>query len=1228
MANEVEIRITATDLTGPAFAGVMSRLAALKAAADAAAADRQMNFSLGDAMAKVAALQAAMDGLKIGGINMSDLNTSLLSLRSKMQSLGIADIADIDVQPGRLMTQMQLIKRLIEQAGISDVMDFNLTPADLTAQLSKLGAISYTLPIKFDFSKVPLGQIGTEHVPVVFDIANMPKMGPTMPILNLPANIIIKDFVQQGQTMPVIDIPAKIDLQNIPIAGEIVKLETASNQASGAVNKLSGSTGNLGNMLTAADMAITPFLGRILQIGQNSDGASKYMSGLGMGLAELIPWVDKIGEILAYTTVPNIAEFGDLAARSGAILLNNVSIGASKASDKIAAFSTALDSGIPLWKSGGGVLGGLTGHLQLFGGWLTKLGAPAWVGTVTGMHILVEGLVELSAVLIPATIAFGAFVGAAIPTVTDMYAAEKNMYTVSQALGIQMPGLSGGFKQIADAVQPNVYILAGEGLAIINSKTGEFQRLATGAGGVVDNLGARIEMALGGNGLDGFISHGVDDLQTLGNIFGNVFGIIGNLLKTVPGYAELLFRGIMDVTGALENITGSGAVQGIIGIALALHGAIFYAGLAVTGILALQGPLLSVAAWAMDGVATLGALGSMFLEAAADEGIMAAAMDMISLVDPWILAAAAVGILVGGLVALVSWLGGSVNAQRAYLNEVEDTIQQQKTFAGIISVTSDALKTTNDQLKTTPQYTQQMVTGFHGMSHEAEGVNSTYTNLTNNSKALTAQLAMEQNRQKQLVGIFGSVAAAQTAMGQAGIPLSAIADANASSWKKDIVELSALNTATVQLAGYQNGQAAAMQNALNVMQGTTTQIANITQAQDGLMNLVTGSENAFDTFALGQATLAGNFGLTAKQAQTVSHSLGDIKLSATTAGATMGGLNQASLTLSQSFYTQVSNAQKVIDSLEQAQMPANQMTAAVGALAGQMLPFAQNDEAARATMVAMINDALGPGTVSMQNLNTWVKQNATTMDGLNTIVEQATVKVGTLANVLETQLNAQFQAALLKSSGATGAVQAFADAITNTGSSSIQTTNARVALINDLIKTGMSSQQAQTYVQNLQNQIDSMHGASVTVNAATGQAVANVQSFQSMVDSLHGMTVQIGTQIVGPTQLTQAFLNGIGYASGGIVGHAASGGMRNGLTVVGEMGPELVRLPQGSQVYPTGVTPGYANQGGGGGWGGDVNVVFQSQGQGSFDRFMLEWVRNTVRVKGGGDVQKAFGKKM
>ncbi len=46
----------------------------------------------------------------------------------------------------------------------------------------------------------------------------------------------------------------------------------------------------------------------------------------------------------------------------------------------------------------------------------------------------------------------------------------------------------------------------------------------------------------------------------------------------------------------------------------------------------------------------------------------------------------------------------------------------------------------------------------------------------------------------------------------------------------------------------------------------------------------------------------------------------------------------------------------------------------------------------------------------------------------------------------------------------------------------------------------------------------------------------------------------------------------------------------------------------------------------GGAGGSNVTIAIESSGNNDFDGFMLQWIRNHVRVKGGGNVQKAFGR--
>ncbi|MFD6998798.1 phage tail tape measure protein [Streptomyces mirabilis] len=93
-----------------------------------------------------------------------------------------------------------------------------------------------------------------------------------------------------------------------------------------------------------------------------------------------------------------------------------------------------------------------------------------------------------------------------------------------------------------------------------------------------------------------------------------------------------------------------------------------------------------------------------------------------------------------------------------------------------------------------------------------------------------------------------------------------------------------------------------------------------------------------------------------------------------------------------------------------------------------------------------------------------------------------------------------------------------------------------------------------------------------------------------------------------------------GKASGGIVGAAASGGVRGGLTWVGEHEPELLDLPVGSRVWSG---PDSRRMAGGGGGVVRVELEIRSSGSSRYDEFLARELRQFVRVRGG-NVQVAL----
>jgi TP901 family phage tail tape measure protein len=99
-------------------------------------------------------------------------------------------------------------------------------------------------------------------------------------------------------------------------------------------------------------------------------------------------------------------------------------------------------------------------------------------------------------------------------------------------------------------------------------------------------------------------------------------------------------------------------------------------------------------------------------------------------------------------------------------------------------------------------------------------------------------------------------------------------------------------------------------------------------------------------------------------------------------------------------------------------------------------------------------------------------------------------------------------------------------------------------------------------------------------------------------------------------------------AHGGEVAGAATGGDRTGLVMVGEQGPELVRLPTGSTVRSNPDTMAAIAGGGGVSGGGRGGGVIQLELVGNPSDPLLQWLRGAIRARFGNDpdsVQKALG---
>ena len=1071
-------------------------LAKLKTALVSVTAMVPVSLDTSRALAELAAMRAAVaQGMSIKvGIDQGSAIAAALQLRQIMSRAGLADFLDVNMPVGKIASQLQLLRRMVNQAGLSDLLGFNIDRSKLAAQIALIGNMSESIPVNFDVGK--LAQIalpsGTEVItPVINDAIALQEiaglLAPRVLDIEVKANFAAFDAEIIDVALPGVETLQR-SLADLKAEADFTILDA-----------------ELVSESTALDIFTRPRIIDITEIinqasGGSSIGASPEISEITAGSANA---TDALNKLMASKDrlSGNITGTLNPAVKSGSGFLDMLGL-----------------SSLGLW----GWLNALNVKIPLFGGLLA--GVP-FLSTVGGFHLVADAILEVLAVLIPAGVALVAFGVAAASTVNDIINKEKALFTITTALGTAFPGLSSGLQHFTDSVQTQVWVLFGEALGVINSHTSLFQQLATGAGQVLDGLGARAALALGGSGLSGLVAKGVQDLQLLGNIIGNVFGILGNVLKVLPGYAQVLFTALQDVTGALEAITGSGAGQALLQLGLALHGAVIWGGLAVTVFLAL------VKVGLIDWVAgVVVALGEMVSALIAGQGAMIL-FDLVAAVNPFVLLAIGIGAVVAGAVALVTWLGSMKSASDQLWSSIEKNVNAAQTFAQANTALSQGIQQANTQLAGTPKYIDVVNNSLHGMSSTVTELNPAWTGLTNVQKQAAAQQQLLGSRMDELNKITGSAAITTSDLSSLNIKAGAIATMSAGQYANLVEQIKGLSAATVQLAGYTAGPAAAAQNALTNLwlNEQVPAIQKVTQAEDNLLSVVTGSQSAFNNF---QQSIQGT------TAKFVSPSgLAD---AAKLAGGNLDGINQQSLAFSNTLYTQsIPSLQKLIDSLQQQSIGTGDLSKVVATGAGQMLTYTGNNTEARAVIVGLINNALGPGTVSLQTLNTWVKNNSTSLTGMNAIVAESTIKAGTLASVLQNNLTVQFRADLLAVSGASGALKTYTGDIENNTTTTANGVSDRAKLIQDLVNSGLSAKQATSYVNGLSTQIGNLKGKTVDVilhAAGSGSITFNEST-------------GVGSDVTGGLK----FLSGGGVMSGFGGGDSIPALLEPGETVVDKM---------------------------------------------------------------------------
>lgn len=830
------------------------------------------------------------------------------------------------------------------------------------------------------------------------------------------------------------------------------------------------------------------------------------------------------------------------------------------------------------------------------------------VGFASGWHLAAEAVIEFTAVWVPAAVAMGAFGAAAYPTAKAVYTQITDMNTAADATGRSFDSLAMKGQSLTAAVKPSVLEAFGVGLYTIQRDSGTLAPILSGLGKSIDQIVARASVALSGGG-SSFLKTGAQDASQLMTAFGDLFGIFGNLMKAVPGYAAVLLQFGTDVLGWGESVSGS--VERVLAVFLKLHGAIFYGGLFGTAASFAFSKVVSLADGATNALKGLLVSVSLVSEDSAAFGAISAALETIGS-GPVL---AGIGLAAGAIAAVVMYLRAGGNAASGFGADLQNAVKgaQVSTLQGtllqnIAAAQQKVTSTTQGLTKAQAEYNSVSYMDTHsvpqmlalgGYINSAKGDLSGYTSVL-------------QQQQKEYQNYTANVTAVAHALG-VSVPqaLAVLSGAQVSNNQLTATGANNLDQLIVMAQGYEaqlkvmTTGTGNLNQALNAIKVTTssqyTDIQNLTSAYSTWIGVVTGGDSAFTTFEQGQSTLIADL---KSGGETVNTTLGKISDKFTTVKSSLNGTSSSALAARQAFDSQTNAAVSLYNALAtQAAMSGNS-TVAQTALAqagkdvvAQMLPLASGSAEATSEVFALAQIVGYTGNNSFSGLAKWVGNTKNAESDLN---KQQQILTQTTADLT--------QAAKNLASGLQGQVtQAMVNAIANTSNLNGTTQNLANAFSKSHGQiTSQVQDMAKKYISALQSmgipnsQIAGALAAlagSYGVNAKAAQQWAN-QAVQA-ANRVKAALAQIQSKTITLTVLTNAGSTGltnlpktssapIGVASQAalraahVPGYASgTSGAARGWAWVGEAGPELVKFHGGENVIPSHVAKGYANGTGG-----------------------------------------------
>jgi len=703
---------------------------------------------------------------------------------------------------------------------------------------------------------------------------------------------------------------------------------------------------------------------------------------------------------------------------SGAIASATIATRALAAEAETAATATrdAAAGTSSLWiaaQGAGGAFGFLTTRVSLFGG---ALGAatPVW-------HLLTAAAFEFSAVAVPAMIALGAAAAAAAaaatPAIEDILTHFIALSTVTNATKQDLTAVDVAFDKVAQAVAPGVLEIYGGALNAVGNSMGVFRTLAIGTTTVFDQWAAKIDLWVK-SGAGGFINviqqEGIPDLTKFGQILGNLGVAFSNLLRAMPGIANVIldvFDGFSHLLAVVTSITQNPVGRWFVEAGLAIEGFNRWGGLATTALTGLLGPISRLADL-MPETTAIGAWGSAVQTAvknaaagrAGIEGFKAA---LLGIADPATLVGA--GLVGGALIGIIQLMRQGKQAAGQMGAEMQQALSNVNFSTGLDQAISNVTLLTQQQDKAAASAQH-----YSNVAAQTWQKNSQFAfTMRQNAEMFKTQAdAYHASAQQQ----EGDVATAGRLIGKLsqtyGVSYpEALAVANLANLRVGESFREMWQQVQNLAAGYGGlkavmGTLGADEQAVTVAtELQSSKVSQLNQAWDTFIQTVQAPSTSFLTFARNMVQFSADAGA---------------------AGASLSGLGTkaepvakhmttAAIQLRTDFNSVVSSIEPMLDSLRTAALVTGDggpLVKAIQASVVALIPLAGKSSEARDQIYALAQEADYKGPDALRNLSLWAGKVANPMGTLDKLTGQAGkalanlgVDAQNLAQVIQSTLN-------------------------------------------------------------------------------------------------------------------------------------------------------------------------------------------------------------------------------